>query len=201
MARYGMVIDTRKCLGCSACTLACKVENGTPRGVFWNKVLQREIGKWPNANREFLAMPCMHCNHPPCVEVCPTGASYKRADGIVAVDYDKCMGCRYCETACPYGARTFVAAIRGYFEQGLTPYEQVMFAKHQVGVEEKCNFCMDRIAKGQEPACVATCPAYARFFGDLDDPNSVVSKLIGERHGYQLLPELGTDPSVYYLPA
>ena len=201
MARYGMVIDTRKCLGCSACTLACKVENGTPRGVFWNKVLQREIGKWPNANREFLAMPCMHCKNAPCVQVCPTGASYKRADGIVAVDYDKCMGCRYCETACPYGARTFVAAIRGYFEQGLTPYEQVMFAKHQAGVEEKCNFCMDRIAKGEEPACVATCPAYARFFGDLDDPNSVVSKLIGERHGYQLLPELGTDPSVYYLPA
>jgi Fe-S-cluster-containing dehydrogenase component len=200
MTRYGMVIDTKRCLGCNACTLACKVENGTPRGVFWNRVVQKEIGKWPNANREYLSVPCMHCKNAPCVEVCPTGASFKRSDGIVAVDYDKCMGCRYCETACPYGARTFIDAIRGYYDKGLTPYEQVMYPKHQAGVVEKCNFCMDRVAKGQEPACVATCPSYARFFGDLDDPNSEVAQLIAERHGYQLKAELGTNPSVYYLP-
>ncbi len=199
--RYGMVIDLKRCIGCKACTLACKVQNGTPRGVFWQKVHQKEIGTWPNANRVYLPSACMHCQNAPCVDVCPTGASYKRADGIVAVDYDKCMGCRYCETACPYGARTFVEALRGYFPQGLTPYEQVMYGKHQVGVEEKCNFCMDLVAKGEQPACVATCIAHARFFGDLDDPNSEVAQLIAKRRGYQLLPELGTNPSVYYLSA
>jgi molybdopterin-containing oxidoreductase family iron-sulfur binding subunit len=144
----------------------------------------------------------MHCQNAPCLEVCPTGATSKRPDGIVAVGYDQCMGCRYCETACPYGARTFVEEIKGYYpEFGLTPYEQVMFQGHQEGVVEKCDFCAERVAKGEEPACVATCPSYARHFGDLDDPNSEVSRLIAERRGYQLLPELGTDPSVYYLPA
>jgi len=201
MARYGMVIDRKQCLGCSACTLACKVEHGTPRGVFWHRVLQSEIGEYPSANRRYLAMPCMHCQNAPCVDVCPTGASYKRPDGIVVVDYDKCMGCKYCETACPYGARTFVKEVKGYYpEFGLTPYEQVMFQKHQAGVVEKCNLCLERVDKGEEPACVQTCPAYARHFGDLDDPNSEVSRLIAERHGYQLMPELGTNPSVYYLP-
>lgn len=199
--RYGMVIDLKRCVGCKACTLACKVQNGTPRGVFWQRVVQKEIGKWPNANRVYLPTACMHCENAPCVDVCPTGASYKRSDGIVAVDYDKCMGCRYCETACPYGARTFIDALRGYFPQGLTPYEQVMYAKHQVGVEEKCNFCMDLVAGGEEPACVNTCIAHARYFGDLDNPNSDVAKLIVQRRGYQLLPELGTNPSVYYLSA
>jgi molybdopterin-containing oxidoreductase family iron-sulfur binding subunit len=136
------------------------------------------------------------------VDVCPTGASFKRADGIVVVDYDKCMGCGYCRVACPYDARSFIEKIEPYYpEFGFTPYEELMYQKHQTGVAEKCNFCAERVARGEEPACVGTCIAYARHFGDLDDPNSEVSKLIAERHGYQLLPELGTEPSVYYLSA
>ncbi len=200
--RYGMVIDLSSCIGCQSCTMACKVENGTPKGVFWSKVLHKESGKYPTPKRAFLPVLCMHCENAPCVEVCPTGASSKRPDGIVAVDYDKCMGCRYCETACPYDARTLLEEIEPYYpEFGFTPYEQMMYQEHQKGVVEKCNFCVERVAQGEQPACVATCPAYARHFGDLDDPNSEVSKLIAQRHGYQLLPELGTEPSVYYLPA
>ena len=202
MARYGMVIDLSRCIGCHACGIACKAENGTPPGVWWGKVLTSEVGKYPSARIVYTPLLCMHCKNAPCVEVCPTGATYKRADGIVAVDYDKCMGCRYCEIACPYGARAFVEEIEPYYpEFGFTPYEEMMYQKHQKGVVEKCNFCMDRVAEGKEPACVATCVGYARHFGDLDDPNSEVSKLIAQRHGYQLLPELGTDPSVYYLRA
>lgn len=197
-----MVIDLAKCIGCHACSMACKAENGTPPGVWWGKVVIDEVGAYPNTRLTFTPLLCMHCKNAPCVQVCPTGASYKRPDGIVAVDYDKCIGCRYCMAACPYGARTFVNEIRPYYpDRGFTPYEQQMYQNHRAGVVEKCNLCMQRVDKGLEPACVATCPAYARVFGDLDDPNSEVSKLIAERRGVQLLADLGTDPSVYYLPA
>jgi len=198
--RYGMVIDLKMCTACHACAMACKAEHGTPPGMWWSKVLPKEIGKYPNARIVYTPVLCMHCQKAPCVDVCPTGASHKRADGIVVVDYDKCMGCGYCRVACPYDARTFVEKIEPYYpEFGFTPYEDLMYQEHQAGVAEKCDFCVERVEKGEQPACVATCPAYARHFGDLDDPNSEVSKLIAERHGYQLLPELGTEPSVYYL--
>jgi len=181
--------------------VACKQVNGTPPGVWWSKLLVREIGKYPSARITFTPLLCMHCQNAPCVEVCPTGASYKRPDGIVVVDYDKCMGCKYCETACPYGARTMVEEIQPYYPDfGFTPYEQVMYQKHQAGVVEKCNFCLEKVEKGEKPACVETCIGYGRHFGDLDDPNSEVSKLIAQGGGFQLLPELGTEPSVYYLP-
>lgn len=198
--RHGMVIDTTRCIGCHACTMACKQEKGTPPEMWWSKVIVSETGKFPHTHLTFLPLLCMHCKNPPCVDVCPTGASFKREDGIVIVDYDKCMGCGYCRVACPYDARTFVEELKPHYPgRGLTPYEQVMYEKHQAGVAEKCDFCAGRLARGEEPACVKTCVAYARHFGDLDDPDSEVSRLIAKRDGFQLSPELGTDPSVYYL--
>ena len=198
--RYGMVIDLKRCIGCYGCQIACKAEHATPPGVLYAKVVKREIGKYPNARRISLPLLCMHCAHPPCVEVCPTGASIQRADGIVEVDSAKCVGCRYCMMACPYGARYFHAEEREYFPGlGLTPYEQCGYKNHPTGVVEKCNFCRERLGNGTLPACVSNCPAKARIFGDLDDPSSEVSRLIRDRAGFQLNPELGTDPSVYYL--
>jgi molybdopterin-containing oxidoreductase family iron-sulfur binding subunit len=198
--RYGMVIDLKNCVGCMACTVACKAENQTRPGIFWNIVKDQEFGEYPMVARVFLPTPCMHCKEAPCVKVCPTGASHHRADGIVIIDYDKCIGCKYCIEACPYGARYFNGDPAGYFGTEITEMEKIGYARHKIGVVEKCTFCVDLVTKGIEPACVRTCIGKARYFGDLDDPDSKVSQLIKSRHGAQLLKELGTDPSVYYLP-
>lgn len=199
--RYGIVIDTNRCFGCNACTIACKQKNGTPPGVFWARVYVNEVGEYPMARREYMPALCMHCEDPPCVDVCPTGASYQREDGIVLVDQEKCIGCRYCMVACPYGARYFdFGEDKSYFpEMDLTVLEKVHQEGKIAGTVSKCNLCIDLIEKGEEPACVATCPTHARVFGDLDDPESEVSKLIVEQSGSQLHPELKTEPSIYYL--
>jgi len=200
--RYGMVIDLKRCFGCYGCQVSCKAEHATPPGVFFARVVKRESGTYPNVRKIFLPMLCMHCETPPCEAVCPTGATFKRPDGIVDIDREICVGCRYCMQACPYEARYFHAKERFYFgAKGPTEYEAVGYAQHPTGVVMKCNFCAHRLTRGEEPSCVMTCPTNARTFGDLDDPHSEVSRLIKERGGEPLHPELGTGPSVYYLPA
>ena len=200
--RYGMVIDLKRCFGCYGCQVSCKAEHATPPGVFFARVVKRESGTYPNVRKVFLPMLCMHCETPPCEAVCPTGATFKRPDGIVDIDREICVGCRYCMQACPYEARYFHAKERFYFgAQGPTEYEAVGYAQHPTGVVMKCNFCAHRLARGEEPSCVMTCPTNARTVGDLEDPHSEVNRLIKERGGEPLHPELGTGPSVYYLPA
>lgn len=199
--RYAMVIDLRKCVGCNACTVACKQEHATPAGVYWSKVLQYEAGSYPNARLRFLPMLCMHCANAPCLEACPTGATHRGPGGEVLVDDDLCIGCRYCMMACPYEARSYNATEpREYHAgQGLMPVEEVGYIAHPRGAIEKCTFCSGRVEQGRQPACVATCPAGARIFGDLDDPNSEVAKLVASGLAKPKLEELGTEPSVFYI--
>lgn len=199
--KYGMVIDLAKCVGCSACAVACKQENATPPGVFWGRVHIYETGRYPEVKLRYLPTLCMHCEEPACEKACPTGATSRRQDGIVVVDEDVCIGCGYCVWACPYQARALNRrAPRPYHPAyGLTPYEEEEYDEHQKGIVEKCNFCVGRVDQGEQPACVRACPPGARIFGDLDDPDSEVSRLIAQRGGRQRLAEHGTKPKVYYL--
>lgn len=206
MTRLGMVIDTKRCIACHACSMACKIENNLPDGVWWNRTLtdggtgiDTPKGEWPNNEMGFVTLSCQHCESPACVEACPVGATYKdESTGEVVQDYDRCIGCRICMAACPYeGVRFF-----NWDE----PHHVVEHAVgdvdapvHQKGVVEKCTLCQHRRAKGLEPACIEVCTGRARFFGDFDDPDSTVSKLIVSRGHRQLMPEKGTNPSVYYL--
>ncbi len=199
--RLGMVIDLKRCIGCYGCQVACKSENGTRPGTTYARLVKYESGTFPNVRRTTLPLLCMHCGDPPCVNVCPTGASQKREDGIVFIDTEMCVGCRACMMACPYGARYYQDEEHMYFGEVLTPFEEARYEDHIEGVVEKCDFCRHRLEQGLEPACVANCMAKARIFGDLDDPESEVSRLIREDDGFQLNPDLGTDPSVFYLAA
>jgi len=207
--RFGMAVDLRKCTGCRACTIACKAENMTPPEVSYNVVLEQEIGTYPNVKRTFMYKPCFHCDNPPCTPVCPVGATWKREeDGIVVIDYDICIGCRYCLTACPYGSR-FIDLNKTYTDPP-QPYETSTSPEYNesrvraeggspVGNARKCHFCLHRIYRGMLPACAETCIGRAIHFGDLDDPDGVVAKLIADRPHIRLKEELGTEPNVYYL--
>lgn len=205
MTRYGMVIDLKKCIGCHFCSVACKTENGIGQGS-WSHVdtvgesrTDTATGEYPNLKMVYLPVLCMHCQDAPCVEVCPTGACYQREDGIVMVDYDKCVGCRYCIVACPYQARYYNEERGGYFAAEPASGEKPGYQPHKLGVTEKCTLCVHRVEREQNPACVEVCPMGARIFGDLDDPESEVCRLITYKRGTRLLEELGTEPSVYYL--
>ncbi len=209
--RWGMVIDTRKCVGCAACTVGCVLENKLPPGVVYRPVIDLEVGEYPNVARKFLPRPCMQCENPPCVPVCPVTATYKRPDGIVAIDYDACIGCRYCITACPYQARTFDfgenwtdTAPQQRPVDGLRNFEYGKGWVRQgddspIGNARKCQFCVHRIEQGMLPMCATTCLGRATFFGDLNDPDSLVSELAARNNVTRLKEELGTEPKVYYL--
>jgi molybdopterin-containing oxidoreductase family iron-sulfur binding subunit len=196
-----MVLDLTRCIGCNACTVACKIENGTPDDHYWCRVYTEETGTFPDVKTTYVPALCNHCADAPCVTVCPTGASYQRDDGIVLIDPDKCIGCRACMTACPYAARFYLrkGILDGGYHSERTDFEEKKWELFQEGTVTKCTFCAHRVDQGLEPACVITCPTDARIFGDLDDPESKPSKLIRERNGQQPLAELGTNPSVYYV--
>jgi len=199
--RYGMVISLSRCIGCNACSIACKHENGTGPGVFWRKVIITESGKYPQAAMHALPLLCNHCEDPSCAKVCPVKATKMDANGMVTIDAKKCIGCRYCMTACPYNVRAYVRSNdKGYFDEGLTEYEKAVYGEHKVGTVEKCTFCAQRVEEGKNPACVQTCPAKALFFGDLDDPASQVAKLLTDNPNAKTLkPEAGTKPKVFYI--
>ncbi len=179
MARYAMVIDTRSCIGCHSCTVACKVHNNLPVDMIYNPVTTvGPTGVYPNLHMAHIPLLCMHCEQTPCVNACPTGASQRRADGIVWIEESKCVGCKTCVMVCPYGARV---------------------SNHEKGTVQKCDFCFDRVDKGSIPRCVQSCHQKARIFGDLDDETSEVFKLVNGEHAVRLLDDLGTEPYVFYI--
>lgn len=201
--RNGICIDLRYCGGCGGCVMACKVENGTLAGTYWCNLYTKERGTYPTVKKVFLPSACMHCQDAPCIAHCPTRASYHDADGAVLIDHKKCIGCRACINACPYNARhyNFVKASENpyYPGQDLTPFEEVKAPNHPIGKTGKCNLCRDRLAKGEIPACVETCFTRCRTFGDLDDPNSEISKKVAQFNAKPLHENIGTKPNVYYV--
>lgn len=208
--QWAMVIDRARCTGCGYCTLACRAHNDVPPWISWNQVM--EAGEYAGKPL-YMPRPCMQCEHAPCVEVCMVGASYYRDDGIVMMDYDKCIGCRYCEVACPYLARAFNWEAFTGPNPAVPTWGHPEVARRPRGVVEKCSFCFQRIDRGlasgltpgidadATPACVVACPVRGRHFGDLNDPESNVSKLLAEIPSCQLRDDLGTGPRVYYLHA
>jgi Fe-S-cluster-containing dehydrogenase component len=222
LRKWVMVIDLQKCIGCKACTVSCNAENALPPGVVYRPVVEQEVGEFPDVRRRFTPRPCMHCDNPPCTPVCPVNATYKRPDGIVAIDYDVCIGCRYCIAACPYNART--ADFGEYYGDGLAQDADGLVGEKAMAYEtrpnfeygkqwarelgrhaspkgnaRKCQFCLHRIENGLLPACVTTCLGGATYFGDYNDKHSLVHELVGSSRMMRLKEELGTEPKVFYL--
>jgi phenylacetyl-CoA:acceptor oxidoreductase subunit 1 len=208
--QWAMVIDQSKCTGCGYCVMACRAHNDVSPDLTWNPVLEAgQVGD----KKVYLPRPCMQCAKAPCVDVCPVHASSYRPDGIVMMDYDRCIGCRYCEVACPYGARSFNWKQFSGPNPAIPEWGEAEVVRRPRGVVEKCSFCYQRIDRGlalgltpgvdddATPACAVVCPVGARQFGDLGDPNSTVSKLLHSHASYRLREELGTSPHVYYLAA
>lgn len=185
MTKYGMVIDMTRCTGCQTCVVTCQMNNNQRPSVKWSSVDIVEQGEYPEGDRFFLPHACMHCDDAPCVHACPTGASSKRPDGIVTVNYDACLACGACVMVCPYDARTISFKDEWYFNAAeAAPYES--YGTPHVDVAEKCIFCHERVDAGEQPHCVAACPMAARVFGDLDDPSSEINTYIKENNAENL---------------
>ncbi len=202
--RYAMAIDTNRCFGCQNCAVLCKSANNLPRNVWWNKVvtvggdeMDTATGTYPNNTLSYYTKACQHCEQALCVAVCPTGASIKREDGIVWVDNEVCIGCKACIEACPYDVRTLIEGEPEYYFDFATG--DLDAEPHKNGTVEKCDFCAHRIDKGGTPACMEICNGRARYFGDIDDPQSEISKLLASRDYYCLMEEEKTSPSVFML--
>ena len=181
MSHYAIVVDLDRCIGCHGCEIACKNENEVELGSFWNKVVQvGPFGDSPHLHQYFLPVMCQQCDDSPCTHVCPTGASYRDENNVVLVDKEKCIGCKYCMMACPYGVRSW------------SPSEHVV---------EKCTLCGQLTSVGEEPKCVAACCASARFYGDLDDPNSDASKALAAAGADSVhrLKDVGNGPQTAYI--
>lgn len=226
MSKYAMVIDLKRCTGCGGCIVACKNENNLSDGIVWSSKITETVGTFPDVRYAYYPTLCNHCENAPCVSGCPTRALYKGEGGLTLHDPGKCIGCRYCMGRCPYGVISFNwenphPAWRARTEtiaQGTTspaqvaeqvggeviPYYNPESAEGYAGIRprgvvEKCHFCAHRVENEQLPYCVEACPADARIFGDLDDPNSEVSKLVKKFKSFRLREELGTEPKVFYI--
>ena len=206
MTRYGMAIDQNRCIRSQTCAAACKVANNLPKDIVYNVVhtvggdfADCASGTFPNCELGFLPMQCQHCEHPACLDVCPTGATQKREDGIVWVDSQLCIGCEACVEACPYeGVRRLNAGEPEYYLDVVVG--EFDAPAHLAGTMEKCTFCYNLIDRGEVPACMQLCPGRARFWGDLDDPESEVSKYVAAHADAHLLQEEdGTAPKIYYI--
>lgn len=211
MTRYVMVADLRRCVGCQTCTAACKLTNNTMPGIQWRAVIDIESGQFPDVRRTFVPVGCQHCSKPDCMYVCPTTATRQRADGIVTIDYELCIGCGYCIVACPYQARFKVS--KTTYAYGAASLANGLFGtdRARIGVATKCTFCIDRVDASEgsgltpgidpevTPVCVTSCIARALHFGDLEDPESNVSRLLQDNEHFRMHEELGAEPGFYYL--
>ena len=218
-----MVIDLDRCIGCRTCAVICKEHHSQPPGTWWNRVFtpgsdehQVPVEEKGRLKMDYLPVSCQMCDNAPCEKVCPVRATYTDENGVVLVDYERCIGCRYCMSACPYVVRQFnwedpkKTKTRAGYTAGYTygyPFNHrdqkgrpVYQPDRPRGVVEKCTFCVQYTSQGEDPICVRSCPAGARVFGDLDDPDSAVSRLVRERDATRLLAEMGTLPKVFYLP-
>lgn len=208
MVQWGMVIDVDKCIGCQTCTISCKVNNHVVDEVFRTQVVDYERGEYPNVNRTFLPAHCNQCSEPYCVSSCPADATWKTEEGVVTIDYETCTGCKSCVVSCPYGSRTYLEKDHEFDADD--PFEQRLKAENTLGVVVKCDFCYGEITDATEngyefgvdpeatPHCVNSCIADAKHFGDLDDPEADVARMVANENVTPLHPDRGTEPNVYY---